>query len=177
MESDIVTNPKFFSCDGGPHLLLSNSERNRWGKNHPADVLNPGSDYARACNIKPPFGFIDVGKTQALVLGGNPAISGWDLLPNGGLDLFIFERWSRPELDVLRILASAVQNGVALSDTLVEWKIPEGGVTLMFAGDHPGKSVYGEEIIPIQPGTYRIIRGWHEDSRGAVLLLRIVPKG
>jgi hypothetical protein len=172
-----MTNLKFFSCDGGPHLLLPNTERNHWGTDHPVGVLEPASDYMRACRIEPPFGLIDVGGAQALVLAGNPSISGWEISPNQrGIDVFVFEHWSVADLNVLRSLALAAQGGAHFIDTYLQWNVPEGGVTLMFAGDHPGETAYGEESIPMEGTTHRIMRGSYEDTRGKVMILRIVPK-
>lgn len=164
----------FLLSDGGPHLLLPNYVREHWGKNHPGDVLVPGSDYQRACKIEPPFGFIDIGHTNGLVLAGNPMITTWEQLPDKrGIDLCAFESWKTDTVDVLYTLALAAQSAAIFSDTDLDWIIPEGGLTLMYSGDRPGHSEYGELNVPLKAGAYRVLKGSFENDLGKVMIARL----
>ena len=59
---------KYFSCEGGPHLLLPKSMRSEWrGMGDDYDPTRSDTDYARACAVEPPIGLIHVGSQQALV--------------------------------------------------------------------------------------------------------------
>jgi hypothetical protein len=175
--SETALKSHWFTCDSGPLVLLPSSQRNSWGRTHPVGALDTDSDYQRACKVKAPFGFIAVGAGQALVLAGNPKITFWDRSPNhNGIDLCTFVQWKSANLDDLKELAAAAQSSTALSDAQVRWTLPEGGADLMFAGDHPGQSVYGEVSIPIEPGVYHILKGSYENAQGTVFMLRIVQE-
>jgi hypothetical protein len=168
---------KIFTSDGGPHLLLPNSVREYWGRNHPGDVLTSGSDYQRACKIKPPFGLIDIGPAKALVLASNPMITTWEQLPDGsGIDVCVFESWKSDDMDVLQSLVLTAQSAASSFNIGLDWVIPEGGLTLMYSGDRPGRSQYGEMNIPLKAGTYRVLKGSFQNNLGTVIIARVREK-
>jgi immunity protein 21 of polymorphic toxin system len=173
----MTTKSKLLTSDGGPHLLLPNSGREYWGKNHPVDVLTPGSDYQRACKIEPPFGFVDIGHTKGLVLAGNPMITTWGELPDkSGIDVCVFESWKSDNVDVLQTLALTAQSAANFSSMGLDWVIPEGGLTLMYSGDRPGHSEYGEVSVPLKAGTYQVLKGSFQNDLGKVMIARVREK-
>lgn len=165
----------YFACDGGPHLVLPASARAFWrgvGANY--DPLDPNTDYARACGVEPPTGLIPVGTEQALVLAGSPPMSAWSGVPEqGSICLHIFRSWSNPNLDSLASAAVEALPADKLTDTGLRWTVRERGLVLMFAGDIPGKSAYGELPIPVPEGTYVIHTGNYEGDAGKVLIVRL----
>lgn len=173
----MTTKSRFFTSDGGPHLLLPNSVREYWGKNHPVDLLTPGSDYQRACKIEPPFGFLEIGDAKGLILAGNPMITTWEQLPDkSGIDVCVFESWKIDNMDVLQTLALTAQSAAVFSGMGVDWIIPEGGLTLMYSGDRPGHSQYGEMNVPLKAGTYRVLKGSFHNDWGEVMIARVREK-
>ncbi len=165
---------EYFACDGGPHLLLPNSERDAWrGVGPDFDTSDSSTDYARAGAVEPPMGLISVGKSQALVLAGNPPLSGWGgKVEQGRVFVHVFETWSGADMDSLSSAAEATA-AEEITDTGWHWTLAQGGVTLMFAGDTPGRSVYGEVSIPIPSGKYKIYKGHYEGDLGKVLIVRL----
>jgi hypothetical protein len=164
----------FFTSDGGPHLLLPNSVREYWGRTHPGNVLTPGSDYQRACKIEPPFGLIEIGPAKGLILAGNPMITTWEELPDkNGIDVCVFESWGTENLDAIKTLVQAAQGATTFSDTKLDWIVPEGGLTLMYSGDRPGRSEYGELNVPLKSGRYQVLKGSFQTELGKLMIARI----
>lgn len=165
----------YFACDGGPHLVLPVSARLLWrGVSDCYDPLDPNTDYARACSVEPPAGLISVGTEQALVLAGSPPMSAWSgATDQGDVFVHVFESWSNPDLDSLARSAMRAIPADNLADTGLRWTVGEGGLILMFAGDIPGKSAYGEVPIPAPPGQYRVCTGNYEGDAGKLLIVRL----
>jgi hypothetical protein len=168
----------YFVCDGGPHLLLPRSVRNHWGgMGGNYDPLDPTTDYGRACKVEPPFGLIQVGESHALVLADSPAMSAWGpALPEGTINLFIFEEWKTTDLDALTDHALAAIPAENMLDTGVRWNLTEEGLSLMFAGDQPGNAAYGEMQIPTVPGIYWVFNARYDSEQGKLWIIRLEPR-
>ena len=177
---ELTSYSKYLACDGGPHLLLPFSARGDWkGCTDESDPLNPDTDYGRACLVEPPIGLVNVGAQKALVLAGNPLLTTWRGSPREGrLDLYVLEAWDEIDLDLLvDSAASATQN---TTDSGLRWVLKDGGISLMFAGEAPGKTntvsdntVYGEIPIPVSPGTYKISTGSFDGEHGRLWIARL----
>lgn len=158
---------EYMACDGGPHIVIPVSVGGRW-----RGVF--GRDYARAGSVPEPFGFVAVGDQSALVLT-NPELSAWAPSPagEGEVDIFILRAWKTDPDDVIR-RAQAWSVG-KMTDTYHAWKLKSAEVSLLYAGDVPGKSpVYGEIKIPIAAGTYRLFSAeYKKPSVGEVIMIRL----
>jgi hypothetical protein len=168
---------EWFACDGGPHLILPRSLRRRWrGVENLADVLDPRTDYGRACAVAPPVGLIPVGDGAAVVLAGSPAMTGWRHSPHyEGVDFYVLEdlRAAGPDGLVEAALSALALN--AIVDTGLRLMLKKAGLILMFAGDASGGAAYGEVGIATPPGVYRIMKAHHEGAEGSLWVIRLRP--
>lgn len=165
----------FFACDGGPHVLLPASAASSWngmGENY--DPLDPETDYVRACNVEPPVGTISVGDQDALVIAGSPPMTAWGKTGGeGAINIFIFEEWQVDDLELLASAALTEMQSVQAMDTQIRWNLADKGVILMFAGDLPGKAVYGEVHVPLSAGSYTISYSQYDGVQGKMSLLHL----
>ena len=161
-----------YQCfDGGPHIVLANTVATNWAGHEMAeDVLDPSTDYGRACQIRSQFGFISVGGVDALVFS-NPPLAAWD--PSSTADehyFFVLLGWNSGDTDALidRAKANAI-----LTSTEQYWNVPEGGARMIFAGDDPDGSIVGRINIPSLAGRYNLSTGvYNVAADGHVLVLR-----
>jgi hypothetical protein len=138
---------EYFACDGGPHLLLPRAFASEWkGVENPDDVLDPTTDYGRACAASDAVTAIEVADGQALVLGQSPPMTAWAHACKGkGVEVYILESWGTGELDAL--IDQLREAPASASQGSLEWVVPDGGVVLMFAGDTVERTVYGVKNI------------------------------
>ena len=82
-----------YQCfEGGPHIVLPNSVASNWAGHAIAeDVLDPSTDYGRACQIQSQYGFLSVGGVDALVFS-NPPLAAWIQVRRGRALLLCFAR-------------------------------------------------------------------------------------
>jgi hypothetical protein len=168
---------QFFACDGGPHVVLPFSLRGEWsGAGMDYDPADESSDYARACAVRKAAALIAVGKGHALVLGGSPPVSAWGILPDRKTVCFyVFDEWKSEDLDALARKAVSEIPAGKMVDTRYQWALKAEPLALMFAGDIPGRAVYGEQKVPVKAGTYRILKGRYEGDRGKVSFFCLQP--
>ncbi len=167
-----------FVSEGGPHIVLPDAARAAWkGVSLDSyDVLDPSTDYGRACLVREPIGLLSVGGHEALVLAGSPPISGWMKAPKSGLiDLMVFERWPEegPE-DLAEAIVPKLKSS-DFADSGLRWTVSGDGATLMSAADRPGNSAFGEVPVPIQSGMYSVLQARHESPGEAFWVFRLAP--
>ncbi|RPJ60862.1 MAG: hypothetical protein EHM23_01980 [Acidobacteria bacterium] len=168
-----------FATDGGPHMILPNAARDSWngvGEDFD-DILDPSTDYGRACLVEEPVGLLSVGNHQALVLSGSPPMSGWMKGPQpDSIDVLVFNRWSEegPEELAEKIVPKLTSKDFA--NTGLKWTVEGDGATLMSAVDRPGNSAYGEIPMRLSSGAYEILQARYEGRKGAFWIFRIVPQ-
>jgi len=169
----------YLACDGGPHLVLPKELRRQWaGAGSLLAVLSPSSDYGRACaaTTNQQMALISVGSGQAMVLA-NPPLSAWGHSPEGWIDIYYLEAWADTNTDALLKRAIASTPTSAMTDTGKVMTLTESGLILLFAGDKPGSTAYGEYPIPIEPGSYRILEGyWKGGTNEEIYVYRLQPK-
>ena len=172
---------EYLACDGGPHLVLPKELSGQW-KGSGGSVLaamNPLGDYRRACAAvtNQHMALIPVGSGQAMVLA-SPPMSGWGRSPEGWIDIYYLEAWVDTNIDAMVKRAVAATPTSAMSDTGKVITLTKSGLVLLFAGDTPGSSAYGEYAIPIEAGSYCILEG-HYKSRNweELYVYRLRPKG
>jgi Immunity protein 21 len=165
---------EYFACDGGPHLLLPSALASEWkGVENPDDVLDPTTDYGRACAASDEgIALLPVGDGHALVLGPNPPMTAWTTAPDGSIEVYIVETWSTGDLDALIDEARAAASWP--STDAIQWRAPEGGVVLMFAGDTVDAAAYGAMPIPLPAGLYRVERDARVTELGSVTAVRLL---
>jgi hypothetical protein len=170
---------EYLACDGGPHLVLPKELSRQWkGAGSVLAVLSKSSDYGRACAAVTTarMALITVGSGQAIVMA-NPPLSAWGRSPEGWTDIYDLQAWADTNTDaLLKRAVSATPTG-AMSDTGKLIKLSEAGLILLFAGDRPGNTEYGEHAVPIDPGTYRILEGHYKaGTNEEVYVYRLRPK-
>jgi hypothetical protein len=172
---------EYLACDGGPHLVLPKELSGQWkgGGGSVLAAINPLSDYRRACAAvtNQHMALISVGNGQAMVLAG-PPMSAWGRSPEGWIDIYYLEAWQDTNVDAMVKRAVAATPTSAMSDTGKVMTLTKPGLILLFAGDTPGSSAYGEFAIPIKAGSYQILEGHYKGrnwEEGYVYRMR--PKG
>lgn len=170
----------YLACDGGPHLILPKELSGQWkGAGSLLAVLNPSSDYGRACAAvtNQHMAFISVGSGQAMVLA-DPPLSAWGRSPEGWIDIYYLEAWADTNTDAMVKRAVSATPTSAMTDTGKVMTLKEAGLILLFAGDKPGSIAYGEFAIPLEPGSYRILEGHYKSgATDEVYVYRFQPKG
>jgi|GEM_PF-2362004 len=170
----------YLACDGGPHLVLPRELSRQWkGAGSFLAVLSRSGDYGRACAAvtNQHMALIPVGTGQAMVLA-DPPLSAWGRSPEGWIDIYYLEAWPDTNTDAMIKRAVAATPTKAMTDTGKVMSLKEAGLILLFAGDKPGSTAYGEYAIPIEPGTYRILEGHYQTGKSEeVYVYRLQPKG
>ncbi len=154
----------YLACDGGPHLVLPKGLSSQWkGVRSISEVLNSSSEYGRAiaATANQTMALIPVGSGQAMVLD-NPPLSSWGHSPEGWIDIYYLNGWDSTNLDAL--LKRAVTNTPtsAMTDTGKQMTLTEPDMILLYSGDRPGNTAYGEYAIPIDAGSYEILEGHYK---------------
>lgn len=173
-----MTDFDYLACDGGPHLVLPKELSGRWkGTGSVWAALGSMSDYGRACAAvaDQDMALIPVGGGQAMVLA-DPPLSAWGHSPEGWVDIYYLEAWPDTNIDAVikRALAAVPTSAMTGSGKVMTLK--EAGLVLLFAGDVPGRTAYGEYAIPIEPGSYRILEGHYKlGATEAVYVYRFQP--
>ncbi len=159
-----MTDFDYLACDGGPHLILPTGLSSQWkGVRSIADVLNPSSDPGRAmaATKNQKMTLIPVGIGQAMVLD-NPPLSSWGHSPEGWIDIYYLNGWDSTDLDALLKRAVAATPTTNMTDTGKQMTLTEPGLILLFSGDRPGNTAYGEYAIPMDAGSYQILEGHYK---------------
>jgi hypothetical protein len=171
---------EYLACDGGPHLVLPKELSRQWkGASSVLAVLSPSSDYGRACATVATqhMALLPVGTGQAMVLA-DPPLSAWGRSTEGWIDIYYLEAWADTNTDAMVKRAVEATPTSAMTDTGKTLTLKEAGLILLFAGDKPGSTAYGEYTIPVEPGTYRILEGHYtKGTSEEVYIYRLQPKG
>lgn len=169
----------YLACDGGPHLVLPKELGRQWkGAGSVLAALNPFSDYGKACAAvaNQRMAFISVGNGQAMVLA-DPPLSAWGRSPESWVDIYYLEAWADTNTDTMIKRAVSATPTTAMADTGKVMILKEAGLILLFAGDTPGNTAYGESAIPINPGSYRILEGHYKSgTKEEMFIYRLQPK-
>jgi hypothetical protein len=155
---------EYLACDGGPHLVLPKELSGQWkGGGSVLTAISPLSDYRRACNAvtNQHMALISVGSGQAMVLAG-PPMSAWGRSPEGWIDIYYLAGWVDTNVDAMVKRAVAATPTSGMSDTGKVMTLTKPGLILLFAGDKPGSTAYGEFAIPIEAGSYCILEGHYK---------------
>lgn len=169
----------YLACDGGPHLVLPKELSRRWkGARSVLSVISRSGDYGRACAAiaNQRMALIPVGSGQAMVLA-DPPMSAWGRSPEGWVDIYFLDAWPDTNTDAMIKRAVAAMPSSAMSDTGKSLALKEPGLILLFAGDAPGNTAYGEHDIPIEPGRYQILEGHYKvGDKEELYVYRLQPK-
>jgi hypothetical protein len=119
---------------------------------------------------------ISVGSGLAMVLA-NPPLSAWGRSPEGWIDIYYLEAGPDTNTDAMIKRAVAATPSSAMTDTGKVMLLKGTGLILLYAGDKPGSSSYGEFAIPIEAGTFRILEGHYKSGASEELYVyRLQPK-
>ena len=169
----------YLAADGGPHMLLPVDVAAAWsGVTSPASVLNPKSDYGRACAATTPAGIaaIPVGSGSALVLS-DPPMTAWGKSADGLVEIYKLNSWKGMNLDALVVRATAAFPTSALTDTGIKLHLESPDAFLLFAGDTPTSSAYGVYRVPLAAGTYHVLSGSYVGPGESVIIYRLQRTG
>jgi len=165
------------TADGGPHILLPLAVAAKWkgSRINMVNPLDPKTDYGRACSIKGEWELIDVAGMPALVLADPPMSACSRSSGTNELNVFVLHAWEKDDLDSLLDRASSQ---ASLTETKAIMRFDEKGAALIFAGDKPGETVYGEARVALEPGQYRLFTGRYKGTgveEVAVYRLKRIP--
>ncbi|MDD5139649.1 MAG: Imm21 family immunity protein [Verrucomicrobiales bacterium] len=169
---------EYLASDGGPHLVLPKELSGKWkGSSGFFFLLSSKNDYARACaaTTNQLMALLPVGTGQAIVLG-NPPLSAWGHSPEGWIDIYNLQAWADTNTDALikHAVTNTPTNGMKDSGKAI--KLNQPGLVLLFAGDKPGNTAYGEHAIPIDAGSYRILEGHYKpQTNEEIFIYRLQP--
>ncbi|HSZ59654.1 MAG TPA: Imm21 family immunity protein [Tepidisphaeraceae bacterium] len=172
-----MTKYQYLAADGGPHMLLPVCAAGSWkGASSTADVLNPSSDYGRACAATgtSPIAVIPVGASSALVFA-NPPMTSWGKSSDGLIEVYGLNSWTSINLDAFISKASAAMSTASLKDLGSVIQISEPDAFLLFAGDTPGSTAYGVYRIPLPRGKYHVLLGTYSANGDSVTICRLKP--
>lgn len=169
---------EYLASDGGPHLVLPKELSGEWkGSSGFLFLLSSKNDYSRACaaTTNQLMALLPVGHGQAIVLG-NPPLSAWGHSPEGWIDIYNLQAWADTNTDALikRAVTNMPTSGMKDSGKAITLNQP--GLILLFAGDKPGNTAYGEYAIPIDAGSYRILEGHYKpQTNEEIFIYRLQP--
>ena len=170
---------EYLACDGGPHLVLPSELSLQWkGAGSLLGVVNPLSQYRRAVDAvtNQHMALISVGTGQAMVLA-DPPLSAWGRSPEGWIDIYYLDAWPDTNIDAMLKRAVAATATGAMTNTGKVMTLTKPGLILLFAGDKPGNTAYGEHPIPIPPGSYQILEAHYKGgATEEVHMYRLRPK-
>ena len=167
----------YFCCDGGPRLVLPLAFSSSWSATGMAGVLDPASNYGRACAATKidKMALIAVGTGQAIVLQ-SPPMSAWGHSPEGMIDVYDLQAWPSTDMDAMVHRAVVAIPTAAMTDIKKTLVLPSPDMVLLFAGEAPGTTAYGQCNIPIAAGTYRILQGDYSPAANEKLIIyRLQP--
>ncbi len=168
----------YLACDGGPHLVLPKELSRQWkGAGSMMAVLNPSSDYGRACaaTVNQRMALVPVGSGQAMALA-SPPLSAWGHSPEGWIDIYDLEAWPDLNTDAMLKRAAAGTSTSGMTNKGRMLTLTQPSLILLFAGDRPGSTAYGEYAIPIDAGSYQILEGHYKAATNEeVYVYRLQP--
>ncbi|WP_433351889.1 Imm21 family immunity protein [Microtetraspora malaysiensis] len=152
---------------GGPLILVPESACRHW-QGAPIEHSGSEGDYGRACAVDGYIGLIDVGPTQALVLGEEPADT--TFLPEQKTLL----RWCAAESadDLVEAAIEVIDSGTVPEDEELIWAVHEPLILFDSAFSH--KEITSEEHLRIEltPGRYTVRAAYIERPKTWMILVR-----
>lgn len=167
----------YLACDGGPHLVLPKELSAQWKGVSVLGGITIAGDYARACKAvaNQRMALISVGRGEAIVLA-DPPLSSWGHSPEGWIDIYDLQAWADTNIDAMIKRAVEATPTAAMRDTGKVMTLKSKGLILLYAGDRPGSTAYGEYAIPLEHGNYRILEGHYKPTpTEEVYLYRLQP--
>lgn len=167
----------YLATDGGPHLLLPVEAAESWsGASSMAAVMNPRSDYGRACaaTANARMALIPVGPHSAVVFA-NPPMTAWGRSADGLVEVYYLRSWTRTDLDALIAKATAALPTASLVDTGRVIRFEQPDAYLLYAGDTPSSVVYHCHRVSVPAGTYTILEGNYSAQGESVTVYRLRP--
>ena len=174
-----MTKYQYLAADGGPHMLLPACVAANWrGVSSMTDVLNPSSDYGRACaaTAKTPIALIPVAGSSAIVFA-NPPMTAWGTSSDGLIEVYVLQSWTGTNLDALIDTATASLSTASMKDLGPVLHFTGSDAFLLYAGDTPNSTAYGVHRIPIPAGTYRLLTGTYSANGASVTICRLKRQG
>ena len=169
----------YLAADGGPHMLLPAEASALWtGASSMAAVVNPKSDYGRACaaTVNAQMAVIPVGATSALVFS-DPPMTAWGTSTDGLVEIYYLDAWTNTNLDALVAKATASLTTASMTDSGTVFQLNEPDAYLLYAGDTPTSTAYGVHRVTIPAGKYKVMTGTYTAKGESVTVYRLKPAG
>ena len=170
---------EYLACDGGPHILMPMPVSAKW-KGHKIKLTNPldpSTDYGRACVVTGKWGIISVAGSNALVLANPPMSACKPDLKEGLIEIFVLQAWSSTNLDELLDRAITHTPSKGFTNTGAKLTFDGSGGLLLYAGDKPGNTTYGESVIPTKAATYSVFTAHYKGPAvDEVDIYRLIPE-
>jgi hypothetical protein len=168
----------YLAADGGPHLLLPAQAAGNWtGAPTMLAVMNPASDYGRACAAvkNKQMALIPVGSASAVVFA-DPPMTAWGKSADGLAEVYYLKSWTGMDLDALIAKASAALPTASLTDSGSTLQFDKPDAFLLFAGDTPSNVAYALHRVAVPVGTYKILVGSYSGQGESVTVYRLFRK-
>jgi hypothetical protein len=167
----------YLACDGGPHMLLPAAAAPAWrGVSSMTNVLDPKSDYGRACVAiaKDPFALLPVAASTALILQ-SPPMSAWGKSSDGLIEIYDLQAWDNTDLDSLITTATAALPTASLKDTGDTFELTSPDAFLLYAGDTITSFAYEVHRVPLPAGKYHLLTATYKSGINEIRIYRLKP--
>ncbi len=168
----------WISADGGPLIVLEQKYLENWeGSDEPSNGriveanfrwgLDIATDYDRACDIEDYLGLINVGKGEAIVLGGDELATTWFPLSEDQAGFLIRWNYGNSEFDVINAAKSLINE--AGKDENIEFTVKDSNL-ILFAAAEPGNyQIYPRLKFNLSSGNYKIFTNEYKDEQTSVI--------
>ena len=89
--------------------------------------------------------------------------------------MYDLQGWGNMDLDALIDRAVAAVATAQMTDTGKTLHLAEDDAILLYAGDVPGDTSYGEYKVPLPAANYQVLEGVYENGRDKVIIYRVRP--
>ncbi|WP_217369223.1 Imm21 family immunity protein [Nonomuraea antri] len=161
------------STAGGPLIAVPKSELNSWaGVDDNDGPVETWGDYGRACAVEGYIGAIAVGTQQALVFGGEPAMTTYLAAERAFLLWVGADSESELVAAAERVLAAGPDWD---ADEDVNWEVREAVV--LFDSAIPGAELEPDDRfdIDLEPGPYRVRAAYAQVEDSSMILVQLQP--
>ncbi len=163
----------WFQSHGGPLLLLDRQWLPAW-RGYPDPALpydTPGTDYARACAIEEPIGYLAIDPGAGLVLGDEPMATAW--WPDPSLCGGVIMRWRWANDEAACHAALSHLSLLAWSGVTHSLPVPTGHAVI-FDAAYSGERIEASLKLELVPRIYGIDTAeYAPDEETALLLHRL----
>lgn len=169
------------SGDGGPLILMEQKYLANWeGCETPSNGrvveansrwgLEVATDYDLACDVEDYLGLINVGKGNALVLGGDELATTWFPLSENTEGILVRCEYADSESEIIDFARSLLNE--FRKDENIEFVVEDSMLVLFVAAESGDDNVYPRLEFNLAKGTYKISTIERENEQTSVICHR-----